>query len=229
MILGIDSSSKTASAALADGDTLLAQMTVNNGLTHSHTLLPMIQSLLTAAGAGPRDLRGIAVTIGPGSFTGLRIGLATAQALAFPDLPCAGVSSLEAAAYGAVHMGGLILSVMDARRSQFYNAVFQSNGKTLTRIQPDCAAAIDDLFDSAEEPPVLTGDGAETVFQYRAERNRPVRITPPELRCVSGWSVCRCALPLFESGQTVPPEQLRPVYLRMPQAERERLARVLIS
>ena len=133
MILGIDSSSKTGGTALWHDNETIAKSFCDRGLTHSQTLLPMVAEMLASVNVKPTELTGIAVTHGPGSFTGLRIGLATAQALAWPNLPCVGVSSLYAAAQGVAHEhDGLICACMDARRGQVYNALFRADSCRLS-------------------------------------------------------------------------------------------------
>ena len=150
MILAVDSTSKSASVAVADGDGILYESFMNNGLTHSQTLGPMIEQALRQLGLSMRDMDAVAVTVGPGSFTGVRIGVACVKGLAMPeDKPCAGVSTLEAIAWNLAHLRGTICAVMDARCQQVYNAVFEADGESLRRLTPDRAIAIKDLAQEA--------------------------------------------------------------------------------
>ncbi len=221
LILGLDAAAKTCAVALYDGK-LVAQRFVDNGLTHSQTLLPLIAELLASCGVAPTALDGVAVTIGPGSFTGLRIGLATAQALAWPDLPCVGVSTLHALAVGVADQGdGQICACMDARRNQVYNALFESNNGQLKRLCDDRALALDELASQLDNP-LFVGDALSLCTQAYSAKHR---LPPPSLAHVTGEAVCRAAWPLFQRGETVACHELVPVYLRLPQAERELLAK----
>lgn len=210
-VLAIDSSSKTASCAVVARGEVIAQSFLNTGLTHSQTLLPLIESTLKNAGAGIADIGLIAVSNGPGSFTGLRIGVATALGLAVPaGIECVGVSSLEAAAHGAAHMDGLICAVMDARRNQVYNALFRAGGGVLTRLCEDRAISLEALSaEISEKGAIVVGDGAGLCYNI----GHPIR----QLMYPTGYGVAMAAL----AGHTRPADELR--YLRLPQAERERI------
>lgn len=224
-ILALDSSSRTASVALCRDGVLLGQSFNNNGLTHSQTLMPMVESLLSNTQVDPVDIGLVAVTHGPGSFTGLRIGVASAAGLAWGwELPCCGVSSLEAAAMGVSHMDGLICAVMDARRGQVYNALFYAKQGTLDRVTADRALDMNDLWDEIKNmDPVLVGDGAEICYTSRQEAR--ARLAPPHLRYPGAWAVAVIAEQKLLAGEVLQPNELVPVYLRVPQAERERAAR----
>lgn len=216
MILAIDSASVSASAALVSGNgDLIAQSFQRTGLTHSATLLPMIEDLLKNARKAPGEIRSVAVTNGPGSFTGLRIGIATA--LGFCEalhIPCHGVSSLRTAAYSALPRVGTVAAVMDARREQFYIALFSSDGSVLTRLCQDEARGRDDLPGMLPDIPVCwTGDAAS------ACREQFGGLLPPD-PYPAAYGAALCLL----QGETRPPEDVR--YLRLPQAERERLERM---
>ena len=162
-IMSLDSTAQTATVALTEDEKLLAEYTLNNGNTHSETLLPMVESMLTQLGMEVGDVELFALSCGPGSFTGVRIGAATVKGLAFGmHKPCIGVSTLEALAWNLVACPGLICPVMNARRSQVYTALFRSEGGTLTRLLPDDAlslAELEKILAGYNEPVRLCGDG----------------------------------------------------------------------
>ena len=218
-----------ASVAVSEDGALIAQSYQRSGLTHSRTLLPMCRDLLENCGLTLGEMDVVAVAAGPGSFTGLRIGVATAKGLAWPgDKPCAGVSTLEAMAWPLAHLEGDLCAVMDARRQQVYNARFQAEGGRLLRLCPDRAISIDELAAellSREKTQILVGDGAELCYNELTKRGLPVRLAPPHLRWQSAWGVARAAEELARAGGLVTAAELAPVYHRLSQAERERLAR----
>ncbi len=228
LILAMDSTAVAASVALLSDGTPLAAFHLNNGNTHSETLLPMAESVLRCAGKTVEDIDLFAVSAGPGSFTGVRIGVATVKGLAFgKGKPCAGVSTLEALAQNLVPTSGLLCPVMNARRGQVYNALFRAENGSLTRLCPDRALSVEEL--EAElltrgEPVTLCGDGAELVknsfIKCRAE------LPPLTLIDQNAVSVAICAARMAKRGETCTDEELKPVYLRMPQAERERLQKL---
>ena len=216
MILSIDSSAVTASAALTDGDKVIKSEFINAGLTHSETLLPMIKSVM--AGYSTSDLDAIAVTAGPGSFTGVRIGVATVKGIAFEnDTPCISVSTLEAIAYNFTDTDCIVCAVMDARRMQFYNALFEVKNGKVNRICDDRAISIDDLRKelSAYENAVIAGDGAELCYNSIGLDN--VILADENRRYQNGIGVSRAA----EYKEKITAAELMPVYLRLSQAERE--------
>lgn len=216
MILSIDSSAVTASAALTDGDKVIKSEFINAGLTHSETLLPMIKSVM--AGYSTSDLDAIAVTAGPGSFTGVRIGVATVKGIAFENnTPCISVSTLEAIAYNFTDTDCIVCAVMDARRMQFYNALFEVKNGKVNRICDDRAISIDDLRKelSAYENAVIAGDGAELCYNSIGLDN--VILADENRRYQNGIGVSRAA----EYKEKITAAELMPVYLRLSQAERE--------
>ncbi|MDD6620816.1 MAG: tRNA (adenosine(37)-N6)-threonylcarbamoyltransferase complex dimerization subunit type 1 TsaB [Eubacteriales bacterium] len=216
MILSIDSSAVTASAALTDGDKVIKSEFINAGLTHSETLLPMIKSVM--AGYSTSDLDAIAVTAGPGSFTGVRIGVATVKGIAFENnTPCISVSTLEAIAYNFTDTDCIVCAVMDARRMQFYNALFEVKNAKVKRICDDRAISIDDLRKelSAYENAVIAGDGAELCYNSIGLDN--VILADENRRYQNGIGVSRAA----EYKEKITAAELMPVYLRLSQAERE--------
>jgi tRNA threonylcarbamoyladenosine biosynthesis protein TsaB len=221
-ILAFDSSSLSASVAVVRDGALLAQSFQNNGLTHSQTLMPMVEALLQNARLTLADMDLIAVAHGPGSFTGLRIGVAAANGLAWGlGRPCLGVSSLEAAAQGAAHWGGLICAVQDARRGEMYNALFSSDGGVLTRLTEDRALPLTALWAEIQKKnPVLVGDGAELCYNER--NGDAARLAPPHLRFPGAWGVAHLAAAHPDRDNAT---YATPVYLRVSGAERERAER----
>lgn len=228
-ILALESSAVAASAALCEDEMLLGQTYLHTGLTHSQTLLPMAADLLEQCGLKPQDLDLIAVAAGPGSFTGLRIGVAAAKGLAWAaELPCAGCSTLEAMAWSLAGFQGEVCAAMDARRHQIYNARFQVNGTAPHRLTPDRAIALADLVKELEGtsvPQIVVGDGAQLCYDALTAAGIPAILAPPNLRMQSAWGVARMGLELARTGQTVSPGELVPIYHRLSQAERERLER----
>lgn len=229
-ILALESSAVAASAAVCEDEFLLAQVFQNSGLTHSRTLLPMVESMLDNCGLSLDQIELIAVASGPGSFTGLRIGLAAAKGLAWAgEKRCCGVSTLEAMAWNAACADGLICCAMDARRKQVYNALFRARDGELERLTEDRAISLEALFaqlDELGETPLLVGDGAELCLSYGAQRGTSLRIAPAHLRYQSAWGVARGALELAASGRVTDAQGLEAAYLRLSQAERERQARL---
>jgi len=235
LILALDSTALVGSVALCDNEHLLAECTLNTGNTHSETLLPTVEFVLKSCGVTVDDIDLFACTIGPGSFTGVRIGTATVKGIAFgKDKPCVGVSTLEALATNAKAFDGIICPCMNARREQVYNALFESKGGKLTRLCEDRALAIEDLLRElegyvSEHKIYLVGDGAELVIDYDEFGEQfPVLddsliLLEERLRNQSGYSVACVALDMYRNGISCTDAELAPVYLRPSQAERMRL------
>jgi tRNA threonylcarbamoyladenosine biosynthesis protein TsaB len=223
LILALESSAKAASAALWE-DGLLGLSLMHCGLTHSETLLPMAEELLKRSGRTMGEVDLVAVARGPGSFTGIRIGVATAKGLCWGgEKPCCGVSTLEAMAWQGAHLEGrLLCCVMDARRNQVYNGLFRAEGDRVSRLSEDRAIALADLLPELTEPPVLIGDGAKLTAAEMDRRGMPYTLAPEPIRIQSAWGVALAALHTPESAWGEPD----PVYLRLSQAERERLERM---
>jgi len=222
-ILAIESSAKAASVALVEDGRLIAQNTQHAGLTHSKTILPMTHSLLRDIGMTIADIDQIAVAHGLGSFTGIRIGVATAKGLAMgADKPLIGVSTLEAMAHQAKHLGeGIICPVMNARREQVYNALFTVRDGELHRLTEDRAIAIETLFSEGDqvENYILVGDGAEICIDWLNTRDRSVKNLPEHLVQQSAWGVAMAAQ--GKTGASI--HEVNPHYIRPSQAERERI------
>ena len=224
-ILAFDSTAITASVAVTEDEKLIAEITLNNGNTHSQTLLPMAESLFRMLDITADDIDLFAVSEGPGSFTGVRIGAATVKGLAFGrESQCIGVSTLEALAYNLRAHKGIVCPVMNARRSQVYTAIFESDGETLTRLSDDMAISADELDERLAclgKEVRLCGDGIEVAIE-NFTKTKPIKV-PEELTYQSGYSVAMVALSKYREGVRGNDASLVPTYLRLSQAERERL------
>ncbi len=230
-ILAIETSAKSVSAAVVENGVLLASAYQNMGLTHSRTLMPLVDGMLSAAGLRVQDMDLLAATNGPGSFTGLRIGVSALKGLAWAlEKPCCGVSTLAAMARNLAHMEGLIVCAMDARRNQVYNALFLAQDGVLTRQCPDRAIGLAELVEEIKnrpEPKFVVGDGAGLCYNHLLEQDVPCRMAPPQLVMQNAVGVALAAEEMAAAGQVTTARDLVPVYLRLSQAERERLARGL--
>lgn len=228
-ILALESSAVAASVAVCEDEVLIAQSFQRTGLTHSATLMAMTEDLLKNAGLTPAEMDVIAVAAGPGSFTGLRIGVSAAKGLAWAlDKPCAACSTLESMAWQVVHMEGEICPVMDARRQQVYNARFEVKDGTLTRLTEDRAISIAELMEEVKKSgkrQILVGDGAHLCYNAFQEQGIPVVMTPPHLRFQTAWGVARQAVELARADGLTTAAALAPEYHRLSQAERERLSK----
>lgn len=224
-LLAVDSAGKSAAVAVLRDDTLLYEAQCSNGLTHSETLLPMIDTALRACGLTVADLDVLGVTNGPGSFTGLRIGLSLVKGLALPrQIPCAPVSTLEALARGMAGQG-TVVGALDARRGQVYWAGFDL--ETHERLTPDDAApveALEKFVSGCKKPLFFVGDGALLCYNRYSEVPG-VLPCPQPLRVLRAAGVALAARQLWQDGRAVPPAALLPDYHRLSQAERDRLAR----
>lgn len=228
-ILAFETSAKAGSVALTQDGKLLGESYQNTGLTHSQTLLSMAEELLKSCGLTPKDVDAVAVAAGPGSFTGVRIGVAAAKGFAWGgELPCCGVSTLEAM---ALHLGvwdGYVCPVMDARRSQVYNALFRAEGGSLTRLAEDRAISLENLgkeLKNLEKPVFLVGDGALLCYNT-LQKDIPELVLPPEHKMHQrAAGVALAAAQKLQQGDPGDGNALTPNYLRISQAERERLAR----
>ena len=223
LLLAFETSAKAASVALFDGNTLLAEQYQNTGLTHSQTLLVMAQDILKQCGKTPQDVQAVAVANGPGSFTGVRIGVAAAKGFAWGgEVPIYGVSTLEAMALGLGISDGYVCPVMDARRNQVYNALFYVNQGTMIRQTPDRAIALEDLqkeLQILEKPIFLVGDGSVLCYNT-LQKDVPNLILPPEFKMHQ--RAVGVGLAALQQTSADDPATLAPNYLRLSQAERER-------
>ena len=227
LILAFETSAKAASAALLEGETLLGESYQNTGLTHSQTLLVMAEQLLAQCGKTAGDVEAVAVAAGPGSCTGVRIGVAAAKGFAWgAELPLYGVSTLEAMAMGAGVTDGYVCCCMDARRSQVYNALVEAKHGNLTRVSEDRAIALADLrpeLEKLEKPIFLVGDGAALCYNTLGADLQQLVLLPEHHRQQRAEGVGLAALQQIAAGEPGCAGSLTPNYLRLSQAERERL------
>ena len=227
MILAFETSAKAASVALLENGVLLGESYQNTGLTHSQTLLQMAEDLLKTCGKTAADVTAVAVAAGPGSFTGVRIGVAAAKGFAWgKELPCVGVSTLEAMARNLGVWQGYVVPTMDARRSQTYTAIFRAEQGNLTRLEEDCAISFAELGEklkNCQEPIFLVGDGAVLCYNILQEQVPGLVLPPEHRRHQRAAGVALAAEAVLASGEKPDGASLTPNYLRLSQAERERL------
>ena len=230
LILAFETSAKAASVALLEDGKLLGESYQNTGLTHSQTLMVMAENLLSQCGKTAEDVTAAAVAAGPGSFTGVRIGVAAAKGFAWGrEIPCYGVSTLEAMALSLGAYQGYVCPCMDARRSQVYNALFYVNQGQIRRIREDRAISLAELGEelkSLREPIFLVGDGSNLCYNTLSE-SVPNLVLPPEHRMHQrAGGVGLAAQKQAETGDPGDANALTPNYLRLSQAERERAERM---
>ena len=229
LTLAFETSAKAGSVALMEDGKLLAEAYQNTALTHSQTVMVMGSDILKTSGKTVADLTAVAVAAGPGSFTGVRIGVAAAKGLAWgADLPLYGVSTLEAM---ALHLGvyeGYVAAAMDARRSQVYNAIFRAEQGVLTRITEDRAISLSDLgaeLEKLDTPIFLVGDGSSLCYETLREKIQNLVLPPEHLQHQRATGVALAAEIAIKNGESGNGAALTPNYLRLSQAERERLAK----
>lgn len=229
IILGLDTSGPACSAAVSKDGVLLQETVMNTALTHSETLMPQVESVLENAGISVKDVDLIAVIAGPGSFTGVRIGVCAARALAHAaEKRVLRVNALHALAAGAAYVKGVVCPILDARRQQVYCAAFRYEGKDEpVRIMEDAAIPLTELIERLpqNEEIYFTGDGVsvhrETIKQLLGERARFAPLNACTLRASSA-----CAIAERSAHEAVSAFEVTPIYLRLPQAERERNERI---
>lgn len=229
VILAVDSSAKSSSVAVMRDGYILAEHFLSAGLTHSQTLVPMMHAVLNETKLSPKDIDYCAVTTGPGSFTGVRIGVCAVKGFALPlNIPCVGVSTLEAISYNGIDHNGIICPCMDARRGQVYNAVFSCENSIISRITEDRAISTDDLISEIgkiKRTVFLVGDGA--LLCYNKSGNNPnIKILSYPNLYQHGSGLAFAAQKYIANGSSVSAEELLPSYLRPSQAERERAQRL---
>ena len=230
LLLAFETSAKSCSAALHDGRGLLAESYQKSGLTHSQTLMVMAEDLLKVCGKSAADVTHLAVAAGPGSFTGVRIGVSAAKGFAWgAELPVYGVSTLEAMALGLGVMDGHICCCMDARRKQVYNAIFLAENGHLTRVTEDRAISLEELQEellSIDGPVYLVGDGAELTMRTLGAEVPGLVLPPEHRRHQRASGVALAAIGAMERGESADGAALQPNYLRLSQADRERMEKL---
>ena len=229
-ILAFDGTAKAATVCVSEDEKALGLYTIDNGLTQSELLLPMAEDLLSSLKLSFNDIELYDTSVGPGSFTGVRIGVSLVKGLAFgKNIPCVGVSTIEALAENLSGLKGIIVPCMDARRGQVYSATFRYDGNTLERITDDRAIALSALAEELKayegENIYLCGDGYGVAKKALSDAGISLCETPELLILENAASVARVAKKKYDAGETLSDAEISPIYLRMPQAERERLER----
>lgn len=225
-VLAVESSATAASVALMEEEKILSEFFIHTGLTHSQTLMPMVEQVLKCAGRTMEDVDAFAVSVGPGSFTGVRIGVSSVKGLAFgTGKPCVGVSTLEAMAQNYREQEITVCAVMDARCQQVYNAMFACKADgAVERLCEDRAISLQELQAELKNytgPVVLVGDGAALCWRTFGQEFPLLSLAPEHLRYQHARGVARIAREKIDRGEAVSDAQLVPVYLRLSQAERE--------
>lgn len=227
LICSVDSSATPASVCLLEDDKIIAEYYLNTGFTHSQTLMAMLESVLKISGKSADDIDLYAVNSGPGSFTGVRIGVSAVKGMAYAQNKlCVEVSTLASMAYNFLGNHAIICACMDARRRQVYHGLFRVDGDKIERLCEDKAIAVEELLGSLpkDEEIILVGDGAELVYQ--SAEDPAIKLAPPNLRYQRASSVALAAVETYNRGEVVSPAALMPRYLRLSQAERERNAKI---
>lgn len=223
-ILGIDSSAKSASVAVVENGKILSSFFINTGLTHSQTLMPMIEDTLKCANISLDEIELIAVNKGPGSFTGVRIGVAAAKGIAdTKKIKCVGISTLESMAYNLLPFNCIACAVMDARCSQVYSALFDITDGQVKRLEDDVAISISQLEEKLKDyskPIIFVGDGADLCYNTIGKNNENTGLAFEAYKYQNAVGVCLAAQN-YDASQFTDSFELVPEYLRLPQAERE--------
>ena len=227
-ILAIECSATACSAAVLEDEKVIASGYVNVKLTHSQTLMPMVEQMLKSSTTDLNDIEGFAVSAGPGSFTGIRIGISAIKGLAAPKkLPCVGVSTLRAMAENYSDSDCIVCAVMDARCNQVYNALFDISGGKITRLCEDRALMCNELAENLKilsqnenKYVIIVGDGAEILYPFVKDLDF-VSLSASARRYQNAVGVGMAAIEDFKNNKCISSEELLPVYLRLPQAERE--------
>lgn len=229
MILALDASASPASVALVRDGLLIGEYFINTKCTHSQTLMPMVENLLTTTETDKTVIDAFAVNVGPGSFTGVRIGVSAVKGMAMAlNKPCASVSTLEAMAYTALMFDGVVCAVMDARCSQVYNALFEIKNGTVKRLTVDRALSIDELKTElaekyTEQTIMVMGDGTEVVMRSYEKCPSNIFAAPMNLRFQHACGTALVAEHKAKQNDLITAAALMPTYLRLPQAQRELL------
>ncbi len=223
-ILALDCSAISASCAVTEDNKVIASSFVNVKLTHSETLLPMVENLLASAKLTLNDIDAVAINNGPGSFTGIRIGISAVKGIAEPkNLPCAAVSTLYSIACLHKNFSGIVCAAMDARCNQVYNALFRIEKGEITRLTEDRAVLVDEVINELNQISgniIIAGDGA-TLFDSYAKTKENVKISAEPTLFQNAVGVAVAAKDILDRGEGISSKELCPFYLRLPQAERE--------
>jgi tRNA threonylcarbamoyladenosine biosynthesis protein TsaB len=220
-ILGIETSTKTGSVAIVSEDGVVAQYSLNIEVTHSERLMSTVDRLLKDTGLAVHDLGGFSVAIGPGSFTGLRIGLSTVKGLALgTGKPIAAVPTLQALAWNLPYSVYPVCPLLDARKNEVYAALYRFAGTELVQVLPETAITISRLAEQISEKVVFTGEGSR-IYRNRIQDlfgERAV-FAPHSAILPSGAKVAEIGLDMIKSGRQAEPDGLTPLYIRRPEAE----------
>jgi len=219
LILGIDTSGPTASTALYNGSSIAAQYSFSTARTHSQVILPLCKQMLADSGKTLDEIDSFAVSSGPGSYTGLRIGISAVKAMAFAlNKKCFGISTLESLAFNTLGFNTFVCSIMKARTNLFYTAVFRSSHSSVTRISKDSILSDDDilaLMSEFDNDIIFTGDGAE---EFRSLHPMPnFFIAPPHLNHQLASGLCLACI----NHAPIAPDELQACYLQPTKAEKE--------
>ncbi len=228
LVFGIDTCCAAATAALVSDEIMVAQTVLNQNKTHSERLMPQIEKMFEAAETQPSAVDAFAAAVGPGSFTGVRIGVATAKALAqATQKPCVEVSTLEALAFPSKFFDGILCPILDARRNQVYNALFQGGKTDMNRLCEDRALALSDLLDELEnfdKGVLFMGDGTLVFEDEIREKLKDRAFFAPRINNFNlGGAVAEIGLQRLKKGKTISYGDLVPQYVRLSQAERDKL------
>lgn len=224
-ILAIDSASESVSVCLMDDHKIISEFFLNNKLTHSQTLLPMTKALMNACDLKIKDVDLFAVSTGPGSFTGVRIGVSMIKGLAFAEnIPCVSVSTLEAMAYNFLHVDCIVCAALDARCKQVYNGMFEVKGGKVKRLSEDRAISVESLVSelkSYDEKIFLVGNGANLCYNELTPEFENVSLAPELLLHQRASCIAMIGKIKFAQGKFLSSHSLSPIYLRPSQAERQ--------
>ncbi|MBQ1689521.1 MAG: tRNA (adenosine(37)-N6)-threonylcarbamoyltransferase complex dimerization subunit type 1 TsaB [Lachnospiraceae bacterium] len=227
-ILALDSSGLVATVAILEDETVLAEYTLNYKMTHSQTLLPMLDEIVKRTGFVMEDLDAIAVAAGPGSFTGLRIGCATAKGLGLAlDKPIIPIPTVDGLAYNLAGTSSLVCPLMDARRNQVYTGLYAFQGEQMEVCIPQKAVAIEEIIadvNASGREVIFLGDGVPVQKDIlQREVKVPFRFAPPHLSRQRAAALGTLAIQYYKAGNMQHARDHKPDYLRLSQAERERL------
>ncbi|MBE6644861.1 MAG: tRNA (adenosine(37)-N6)-threonylcarbamoyltransferase complex dimerization subunit type 1 TsaB [Ruminococcaceae bacterium] len=229
-ILAFDSTARAASVAVCEDERLLGLYTIDNGLTQSELLLPMAENLLKSLKLTFDDIGLLCAAVGPGSFTGVRIGVSLVKGIAFgKNIPCVSVSTLDALAENTTPLAGILVPCMDAKRGQVYTAIYKSDGASAKKMTEDMAISIEELADMLKDYSgqniYICGDGYNVAKSALEKLGIKTANTPTLLITENAYSCAVSALKKYRNNEYLTDTEMSPTYLRLPQAERERLER----